>query len=163
MLGTFVRHSFHSHCHCPGQLTVYGILDLRGYRRDIHWYIRALEESIIIALSNCGLGDGDAAAREEDVTGVWIGNRKVAAVGIKCSKWVTMHGLSVNIEESAMKNFEGIVPCGLEEREVGCINEFLPEPLSVSDFAEHMKEALEEVFQVQMKQCVNVNPDLWRS
>lgn len=132
--------------HGPGQLTVYPILDLRGYKQDIHWYIRALEECLIRALSLYGLN----AERKEGITGVWIGNCKVGAVGIKCRKWVTMHGIAVNVEESSLANFEGIVPCGLENREVGCLNQFLPERISVSDFANTMQIALQDVFKIRL-------------
>ena len=78
----------------------------------------------------------------------------VAAVGIKCRRWITQHGLAVNVEESSLSNFEGIVPCGLEGRKVGCLNQFLTkqgdEPITVRDFAIHMKEALEEVFRIEL-------------
>jgi lipoyl(octanoyl) transferase len=133
--------------HGPGQLTVYPVLDLRSYRQDIHWYMRALEEAIILALSKCGLQY--PAERQDNVTGVWVDNHKVAAVGIKCRKWITMHGLAVNVEEKSLSNFEGIVPCGLEGRKVGCINRFIDNPMTVQEFAEVMKEALQEVFQVE--------------
>jgi len=121
--------------HGPGQITVYPILDLRSYRQDIHWYMRALEEAIILAISKCGGGNNSnnnngnnndnslRAERQDGVTGVWIDNHKVAAVGIKCRRWITMHGLAVNVEQSSLSNFQGIVPCGLEGRKVGCINQ----------------------------------------
>jgi lipoyl(octanoyl) transferase len=134
--------------HGPGQLTVYPIMDLRSYRQDIHWYMRALEEAIILALSKCGLSH--APERQDEVTGVWVNNHKVAAVGIKCRKWVTMHGLAVNVEDESLSNFGGIVPCGLEGRKVGCINQFIEEPITVNQFALVMKQALEEVFQVEL-------------
>lgn len=135
--------------HGPGQLTVYPILDLRSYRQDIHWYMRALEEAIILALSRCGLRR--PAERQDDVTGVWVDDHKVAAVGIKCRKWITMHGLAVNVEESSLANFAGIVPCGLDGRKVGCVNQFVGgEPMTVQEFAEVMKEALEEVFRIRL-------------
>ena len=134
--------------HGPGQLTVYPVLDLRSYRQDIHWYMRALEEAIILALSMCGLSH--APERQDDVTGVWVDNHKVAAVGIKCRKWVTMHGLAVNVEEESLSNFGGIVPCGLEGRKVGCINQFIDTPITVQQFAMVMKEAIEEIFQVEL-------------
>jgi lipoyl(octanoyl) transferase len=88
--------------------------------------------------------------RQDDVTGVWVDNHKVAAVGIKCRKWITMHGLAVNVEERSLTNFDGIVPCGLEGRQVGCINQFLEEPITVPEFALLMKDALEEVFQIEL-------------
>lgn len=134
--------------HGPGQLTVYPVLDLRSYRQDIHWYMRALEEAIILALSRCGMSH--MPERQEDVTGVWVDNHKVAAVGIKCRKWVTMHGLAVNVEEESLSNFGGIVPCGLEGRKVGCINQFIENPITVQQFAVIMKQALEEIFQVEL-------------
>lgn len=144
--------------HGPGQITVYPVLDLRSYRQDIHWYMRALEEAIILAISRCG-GNKDGVAalcaeRQDGVTGVWIDNHKVAAVGIKCRRWITQHGLAVNVEESSLSNFQGIVPCGLEGRKVGCLNQFLieqgKEPTTVRAFAILMKEALEEIFQIEL-------------
>jgi len=133
--------------HGPGQLVVYPILDLRGYNQDIHWFMRALEEAVLLALKKAGI---DGAERQTDVTGVWIDNRKVAALGIKARRWITMHGLAVNVERSSLANFKGIVPCGLEGRDVACINDFLLQPLTVSDFAVHMKEALEEIFCIRL-------------
>ncbi|CAJ1936429.1 unnamed protein product [Cylindrotheca closterium] len=134
--------------HGPGQLTVYPVLDLRGYHQDIHWYMRALEEAILLALSKVGL---DRAERQEDVTGVWVDNYKVAACGVKVKRWITMHGLAVNVEASSLENFKGIVPCGLEGRKVGCINQFLDEPITVSEFAQVMKGAIEEVFEIRLQ------------
>ena len=134
--------------HGPGQITVYPILDLRSYRQDIHWYMRALEEAIILAISKCD--KNLQPERQDDVTGVWVNNRKIAAVGIKCRRWITMHGLAVNVEESSLENFQGIVPCGLEGRKVGCINQFIDNPIKVHDFSILLKEALEEVFQIEL-------------
>lgn len=135
--------------HGPGQLTVYPILDLRGYKQDIHWYMRALEEAILVALHKCGLSK--SAERQADVTGVWVENHKVAACGVKVKRWITMHGLAVNVEKSSLKNFDGIVPCGLDGRKVGCINQFVNDrEFTVAEFAEIMKEALEEVFEIQL-------------
>jgi len=94
--------------HGPGQLTVYPVLDLRHYRQDIHWYMRALEESVILALQECGIN----AQRDDETTGVWVDNYKLAAIGIKCRKWITQHGLAVNIEADSLHGFRGIVPCG---------------------------------------------------
>ena len=128
-------------------MVVYPVLDLRSYRQDIHWYMRALEESILMALKTCGI---DEAERQDDTTGIWINNYKVAAIGVKCRKWISMHGLAVNVEETSLDNFGGIVPCGLEGRKVGCINQFISEPMTVQDFAPIMKEALQEVFQMEL-------------
>jgi lipoyl(octanoyl) transferase len=133
--------------HGPGQLTVYPILDLRGYNKDIHWYMRALEEAILLALEKAGV---HGALREDDVTGVWVQNKKVAALGVKVKRWVTMHGLAVNVDERSLRNFQGIIPCGLEGREVACINDFLDTPITVKEFADYLKETLEIVFKMKL-------------
>jgi lipoyl(octanoyl) transferase len=132
--------------HGPGQLVAYPVLDLRGYRQDIHWYMRALEEAVIVALHGMGL---DGAGRDADTTGVWIENRKVAAMGVKCRKWVTMHGLAVNVEPTSLKGFEGIVPCGLHGRRVGCVSHFAGRHVTVAEFADRLQRAMEKVFQIQ--------------
>jgi len=90
------------------------------------------------------------ATREEDLTGVWVQNKKIAALGVKVRRWVTMHGLAVNVEQSCVSYFDGIVPCGLVGRQVCCINDFLDEPMSVAEFSVCMKEAMEEVFEVAL-------------
>jgi lipoyl(octanoyl) transferase len=132
--------------HGPGQLTIYPILDLRGYKQDIHWYIRALEEATIRALACFGL----QAKRQDGITGVWVDDFKVAAVGIKCRKWVTMHGLAINVDASSLRHFGGIVACGLENRRVGCVNQFLSEGVVVKDVADAIVVALEEVLQIEL-------------
>jgi lipoyl(octanoyl) transferase len=148
--------------HGPGQLVIYPILDLRAYKQDIHWYMRALEEAVLIAIAlatSCGGLPAPAnpnnkyqAERLEDITGIWIDNHKVAAVGIKCRKWVSMHGVAVNVEATSLDNFGGIVPCGLQGRKVGCINQFLgaDKQLTTAEFAVYMKQALEQVFQIEL-------------
>ena len=133
--------------HGPGQLVVYPVIDLRGYKQDIHWYMRALEETILLAMKKAGIQN---AVREDNVTGVWIDGRKVAALGIKARRWITQHGLAINVTPESLENFHGIVPCGLEGREVTCVNDHLVRPISVMDFAGFMREALEEVFCVYM-------------
>ena len=133
--------------HGPGQLVVYPIVDLRGYRQDIHWYVRALEEAILIALDMAGV---EGAVREDDVTGIWIKGNKVAALGVKVRRWVTMHGLAVNIDQRSLGNFDGIVPCGLVGRDVTCINDHLDQPISIEEFATYMKKAMEQVFEIKV-------------
>ncbi|KAL3772641.1 hypothetical protein ACHAWO_013186 [Cyclotella atomus] len=136
--------------HGPGQLVVYPIIDLRGYNQDIHWYMRALEEVIILALDKAGI---KGATREDNLTGVWVSGKKIAALGIKARRWVTMHGLAINVDLKSLQNFEGIVPCGIEGREVTCINtEFQDDSagFTIRDFAVHVQEALEEVFGISL-------------
>jgi lipoyl(octanoyl) transferase len=143
--------------HGPGQLTVYPVLDLRNYRQDIHWYMRALEESVLVALQKCleqhGSVVGAEPQRDQDFTGVWVpGFGKVAAVGVKCRRWVTQHGVAINVESLSLEPFSGIVPCGLtgSEAQVTCVNDLVERPVTVSQMAQYMKEAMEIVFEVQL-------------
>jgi len=136
--------------HGPGQLVVYPIIDLRAYKQDIHWYMRAMEESILIALQKAGIDD---AMREDNLTGIWVKRQKIAALGIKARRWVTQHGLAINITPESLINFEGIIPCGLEGRKVTCVNNHVQKALLVSDFVKHMKEALEEVFCIKLQEA----------
>lgn len=137
--------------HGPGQLVAYPILDLRGYKQDIHWYIRALEEVVIRALARFGI----KAVREDGLTGVWVDGSKVAAVGIKCRRWVTMHGFAINVDAVSLENFAGIVPCGLENRQVGYVNQFLDTEISLQDMAGAVLLSFEEVMRVQCVEQAN--------
>ena len=136
--------------HGPGQLVAYPILDLKGYKQDIHWYMRALEEAILLALDSVGV---EGAVRENDVTGIWIGGKKVAALGVKVRRWITMHGLAVNVDQKSLGNFDGIVPCGLVGKDVTCINDHLEHPITVQEFAVHMRKALEQIFEIELVDC----------
>ena len=99
--------------HGPGQLVLYPMLDLRAYRQDVHWYMRALEEVAMRALADVGL----PAAREPGLTGVWVDGAKACAIGVKLSRWVSMHGLALNVATD-LAHFEHIVPCGIADRPV---------------------------------------------
>jgi lipoyl(octanoyl) transferase len=140
-------------CHAPGQLVAYPILDLRHYKQDIHWYIRALEEVIILALTNLGIPN---AKREEGVTGVWVDGKKVAAIGVKARRWVTMHGIAINVEPSCLKYFNGIVPCGLVGREVACCHDFLPN-ITTQHLVPHLLHAFQQIFQIQFQPYYTTN------
>jgi lipoyl(octanoyl) transferase len=97
--------------HCPGQIIAYPILNLRHHRQDLHWYLRQLEEVIIKVLALHNL----LGTRIPGFTGVWIDGRKIAAIGIKVTKWVTIHGFALNICPD-LSGFDRIVPCGIIER-----------------------------------------------
>jgi lipoyl(octanoyl) transferase len=106
--------------HGPGQIVGYPILDLREWRRDVHLYVRAIEQVIIDALAGLGI----AAGREAGATGVWTGEGKIAAIGIHISRWVTSHGFALNVDTD-LNYFRYIVPCGLTRpvtsmRSLGC-------------------------------------------
>jgi len=107
--------------HCPGQIVAYPILNLRYYQQDLHWYLRQLEEVIIQVLALHHLN----GERINGLTGVWLKGRKVAAIGIKVSKWITMHGFALNVCPD-LSGFDRIVPCGIVDRSVGSVAEFIP-------------------------------------
>jgi len=94
--------------HGPGQVVGYPILDLRSYGTDIHLYLRNLEETIIRVLGDFGI----EGAREEGMTGVWVKGEKIAAIGVKVSRWVTMHGFALNVNTD-LSMFHRIIPCGI--------------------------------------------------
>ncbi|HXM38764.1 MAG TPA: lipoyl(octanoyl) transferase LipB [Gemmatimonadales bacterium] len=107
--------------HGPGQLVGYPILDLGGYRQDLHWYLRTLEQALIDALAILGV----PAERNTGYTGVWTRGRKIASIGIHVKQWVTWHGFALNVATD-LAHFERIVPCGIPgvvmtsvERELG--------------------------------------------
>ena len=99
--------------HGPGQLVVYPILDLDFYFTDIHRYLRMLEEAVILTLADFGITGG----RIDGLTGVWVGQRKICALGVRASRWVVMHGLALNISTD-LSYFALIVPCNLPDKEV---------------------------------------------
>ena len=87
------------------------------------------------------------------MTGVWVSDKKIAACGVKLKRWVTMHGVAINVDIRSLEKFEGIVPCGLEGREVTCINDVIDgdrNSYTLKEFAAHMKAALEEIFGITL-------------
>ena len=94
--------------HGPGQLVGYPILDLRDWKRDVGAYVRAVEQAIIDTLAEYGI----EAGRIPKLTGVWVGERKIAAIGVHLSRWVTSHGFALNVNTD-LSYFQYIVPCGL--------------------------------------------------
>jgi lipoyl(octanoyl) transferase len=96
--------------HGPGQLVGYPIVDLTGHRRDLHWYLRRLEDSLISAIERLGV----PAGRNPGLTGVWTAGRKIASIGIHVKQWVTLHGFALNVATD-LSWFDLIVPCGIEQ------------------------------------------------
>lgn len=130
--------------HCPQQLVGYSILNLRHYQQDLHWYLRQLEEVIIRAVAVYGL----KAYRISGLTGVWLEGRKIAAIGIKVSRWITMHGLALNVCPD-LSGFKYIVPCGIEDKPVGSLAQFIPE-ITVKEVRIEIAKAFSQVFQVKL-------------
>ena len=133
--------------HGPGQLIGYPILDLKPDRRDAHRYLRDLEEILIRALRAFEL----EGRREEGLTGVWVGEQKIAAVGVRISSgWITSHGFALNVATD-LSYFDTIVPCGLHDREVTSISECLGRPVEVSDVVDPILLAIGEVFDREIR------------
>lgn len=130
--------------HCPGQLVGYPILNLRYYQQDLHWYLRQLEEVLIQCLAGYGL-KGDRIA---GMTGVWLGGYKVAAIGIKVKRWITMHGFALNVCPD-LAGFEYIVPCGIADKPVGSIAQYLPD-IRVEQMRDSVATAFASVFGVEL-------------
>jgi lipoate-protein ligase B len=103
--------------HGPGQLVAYPIIDLKPDRKDVRKYVASLEEAMIRTCADFGL----TAKRVAGLNGAWIGERKVGAVGVRISRWVTMHGLALNVN-SKLEHFEWIVPCGIQDKGVTSIS-----------------------------------------
>lgn len=130
--------------HCPGQLVGYPILNLRYYQQDLHWYLRQLEAVIIDTVANYGL----SAYRVPDLTGVWLEGKKIAAIGIKVRRWITMHGFALNVCPD-MSGFKQIVPCGIADKPVGSLQEFVPD-VTVDQVRIDVAQAFASVFQVEL-------------
>ncbi|XP_024018793.1 plastidial lipoyltransferase 2 isoform X1 [Morus notabilis] len=113
--------------HGPGQLVMYPIINLRNHKMDLHWYLRALEEVVIRVLDKTF---SIKASRLDGLTGVWVGNQKLAAIGIRVTQWITYHGLALNVTTD-LTPFERIVPCGIRDRQVGSIKGLLEESQSI--------------------------------
>lgn len=96
--------------HGPGQLMVYPVFNLAHLRKDIHWFLRELEEAVIGALSEYGI----RAQQRPGLTGVWVGKAKIASIGIAIKNWITFHGISINIKSDDLKNYKLIRPCGMD-------------------------------------------------
>ena len=107
--------------HVPGQLVAYLVLDLRRHQTDLHWYLRELEQVVIDVLQVLGL----QGERIEGLTGVWLEHHKVAAIGVGCRRWITQHGLALNVN-CDLEGFGSVVPCGLEGRPVGRLCDWIP-------------------------------------
>jgi len=114
--------------HGPGQIVGYPIIDLNNWHKDTHRYLRALEEVIIKTCKDYNL----ICERNSKHTGVWIGDRKIAAIGIKVSRWVTMHGFAFNVNTD-LNLFNGIIPCGIQDKTVTSLSKELGNEIDVSE------------------------------
>ena len=132
--------------HGPGQIVGYPILDLNNYFLDLHKYLRCLEEVIILALGTFGI----EGTREEGYTGVWVKGEKIAAIGVKVSRWITMHGFALNVNTDLSK-FDRIIPCGIFHKGVTSMNSLLGRPISLEDVHARLGESFGTVFGCRMQ------------
>lgn len=119
--------------HGPGQLVAYPIMRLMGARRDVGGYFRSLEHVVIRLLGEYGIGAG----RQPGLTGVWVGNDKICAMGVAIKRWVTYHGLALNVNPD-LEHFRYITPCGIPDKGVTSMVKLLGEPVDVADVAERL-------------------------
>lgn len=137
--------------HGPGQLVGYPILDLENFFTDIHKYLRILEEAIILSLAEYGI----EAGRIEGLTGVWLDHiaqknpRKICAMGVKSSRWVTMHGFAFNIN-SNLEYFNNIVPCGISDKAVTSMHLELGRHVDESEVKEKVKRHIADLFEMEL-------------
>ena len=137
--------------HGPGQLVGYPILDLEHFFTDIHRYMRTLEEAIILTCADYGL----SAGRIEGLTGVWLdfetqqNPRKICAMGVKCSRWVTMHGFAFNVNTD-LSYFGYIVPCGITDKAVTSLQQELGREINLPEVAEKLRNHLSHLFEMEL-------------
>ena len=130
--------------HCPGQLVGYPILNLRYYQQDLHWYLRQLEEVILQTIAIYGL----SGERIAGLTGVWVEGYKIAAIGIKVSRWITYHGFAINVCPD-LSGFTEIIPCGIANKPVGSLQQFLPN-ISLMQVQQDLSRVFTSVFGVEL-------------
>lgn len=131
--------------HGPGQVVGYPILDLKYHKQDLHWYLRSLEEVILRSLARHP--PPVIPERDPRGTGVWVGKRKVAAVGLNASRWVTSHGFAVNVTPD-MSHFDNITPCGIEDRGVIAMEEWKP-AIDIDTVRNDLQEEFCKVFNLR--------------
>jgi len=136
--------------HGPGQIVGYPILDLDNFFTDIHLYLRTLEEAVILTLADYGLQTG----RYPGYTGVWFDAdneraRKICALGVRCSRWVTMHGFAFNVNPD-LDYFKNIVPCGIDDKDVTSMQRELGRTVDINEVKEILKQHISVLFGMEM-------------
>lgn len=132
--------------HGPGQIVGYPIIDLEQFKTDIHWYLRNLEEACIRTIAEYGIDGG----RIDGLTGVWLDiegpdPRKILAIGVRCSRWITMHGFAFNVNTD-LDYFGNIVPCGIDDKGVTSLSKELGRPVDIEEVKTKMRSHMAELF-----------------
>lgn len=128
--------------HGPGQLVGYPILDLNPRGKDLHEHLRILEEALICSCQHFGV----QAGRREGLTGVWVGNRKIASIGVGVRKWISMHGFAINITKECLPPFFAITPCGIDGVAMGCLEDEAGRGITVAEAAAVIEKELRIAF-----------------
>ncbi|AMR30570.1 lipoyl(octanoyl) transferase [Mucilaginibacter sp. PAMC 26640] len=136
--------------HGPGQIVCYPILDLDNFFTDIHLYLRTLEEAVILTLADYGL----TAGRYPGYTGVWFDGdnekaRKICAMGVRCSRWVTMHGLAMNVNTN-LDYFKNIVPCGIDDKAVTSMQQELGHEVDLKEVQKILTKHISVLFDMEI-------------
>lgn len=133
--------------HGPGQIVGYPILDLDRYFTDVHKFLRYLEEVIIRTCADYSINAG----RIEGLTGVWIENEKICAMGIRCSRWVTMHGFAFNVNTD-LSYFNHIVPCGIRDKKVTSLSKILDKSIDMDEVKDRIALHFSEQFGTEVSE-----------
>lgn len=132
--------------HGPGQIVAYPVFDLSRWKKDLSWYVTSLEEVVIQVLKDYGI----TAGRKAKYRGVWVGDKKIAAIGISVHKWITMHGLAFNVKVNK-DHFRLINPCGIKEFSVASLDDFVPE-VGFGHVVKSVREKFSTVFGTDFKE-----------
>lgn len=138
--------------HGPGQVVGYPIIDLNEWKKDTHKYLRSIEEVIIGFLTEYNL----TGTRVDKYTGVWLDNRKICAIGIKVSRWITMHGFAFNINTD-LKLFNGIIPCGITDKDVTSLKRELDKEIQLSEVKEKIVRHFKTEFNYDRIEIKSIN------
>jgi lipoyl(octanoyl) transferase len=131
--------------HGPGQLVGYPIVDLKPDRCDVHRYVRDLEEVLIRTVGEFGI----PAGRVEGLTGIWVGDRKLAAIGVRISRWVTSHGFALNVNTN-LSHFGLIIPCGITGKGVTSMERLLSRSVPMAEVAESVARQFAGIFTAEL-------------
>lgn len=132
--------------HGPGQLVGYPIIDLRRHKQDLHWYLRRLEDVLIRSLEAYGV----VGRRVPGYTGVWVGDRKIASIGVHVTRWVTFHGFALNVN-TRLEDFGLIVPCGIEAVQMTSLEKETGSSVSLAEVNERTARRFGEVFDLAVE------------
>jgi lipoyl(octanoyl) transferase len=138
--------------HGPGQIVGYAILNLEEWKKDTHLYLRSLEEVLIKTCGDYGITSG----RNDKFTGVWIENRKICAIGIKVSRWITMHGFAFNVN-TELNLFDGIIPCGIQDKGITSLNKEIEVKINIEDVKQKVINNFKNVFDYKLISTKTIN------